>query len=267
MLELLLRYQKPALAIAMLSVCTLSQSVLAAPSAAEAGLAIAKQNDAANQGFGTERSLMEMTLINAHGDVTTRRMLSEVLEGTEEGDKSLVIFEWPADVNGTKMLTHSKKDGDDQQWLFLPAIKRVKRISSRNKSGSFMGSEFSYEDLGSQEIEKYTYELIGDATYEGRSVWHMIRIPKDKRSGYTKQVVWVDKEYHAPLKLDYYDRKGELLKISHFKGYQQYGKLWRIGAIHMKNVQTQKQSTITWKERKVGIELDTDMFDSSLLAD
>ena len=130
--------------------------------AAKAGLEIAKKNDLANQGFVSERSVMEMKLINAHGDITTRRMKSEIVEGKNDGDKSIVIFEWPADVKGTKMLTHSKKTGDDQQWLFLPAIKRVKRISSRNKSGSFMGSEFSYEDLGSQEIEKFTYELLGE---------------------------------------------------------------------------------------------------------
>ena len=234
---------------------------------AQEGLAIALKNDQANQGFGTDQSIMEMVLINAHGDKTTRRMLSETLEGKDEGDKSVATFQWPADVKGTKMLTHTKKVGDDQQWLFLPAIKRVKRISSKNKSGSFMGSEFSYEDLGSQEVEKFTYSLIGDATHDGRSVWHMTRIPKDKRSGYSKQVVWVDKEYHSPLKMEYYDRKGDLLKTATFRNYSQFGTLWRVGEIHMHNAQTQKQSIITWKKRKVGVELDTDIFDSSLLAD
>ena len=234
---------------------------------AKDGLAIALKNDKANQGFGTDQSVMEMVLINAHGDKTTRRMLTETLEGKDQGDKSVATFQWPADVKGTKMLTHTKKVGDDQQWLFLPAIKRVKRISSKNKSGSFMGSEFSYEDLGSQEVEKFTYSLIGDATHDSRSVWHMKRTPKDKRSGYSKQIIWIDKEYHAPLKMEYYDRKGDLLKTASFRNYSQFGTIWRVGEIHMHNAQTQKQSIITWKERKVGVELDTDIFDSSLLAD
>jgi len=235
--------------------------------AAKAGLEIAKKNDLANQGFGSEASVMEMKLINAHGDVTTRRMKSEVLEGSGEGDRSIVIFQWPADVKGTKMLTHSKKSADDQQWLFLPAIKRVKRISSRNKSGSFMGSEFSYEDLGSQEVEKFTYELLGEMKFEGRDVWHMKRIPTDKRSGYSKQIVWVDKGYNAPVKLEYYDRKGELLKTASFKEFKQYGKFWRVGQINMVNAQTRKQSVITWSERTVGSEVDSENFDSDNLAD
>ena len=235
--------------------------------AAKAGLEIAKKNDLANQGFVSERSVMEMKLINAHGDITTRRMKSEIVEGKNDGDKSIVIFEWPADVKGTKMLTHSKKTGDDQQWLFLPAIKRVKRISSRNKSGSFMGSEFSYEDLGSQEIEKFTYELLGEMKFEGRDVWHMKRVPTDKRSGYSKQIVWIDKEYHGPLKLEYYDRKGELLKTATFSDHKKFGKLWRIGKISVTNSQTSKQSIITWSERSVGAEVDEENFDSDNLAD
>ena len=235
--------------------------------AAKAGLEVAKKNDLANQGFVSESSVMEMKLINAHGDVTTRRMKSEVLEGAGEGDKSIVVFQWPADVKGTKMLTHSKKSTDNQQWLFLPAIKRVKRISSRNKSGSFMGSEFSYEDLGSQEIEKFTYELLGEMTFEGRDVWHMKRVPTDKRSGYSKQIVWIDKGYNAPVKLEYYDRKGELLKTATFSGFKQYGKFWRVGKIDVTNAQTRKQSVITWSERTVGAELDSENFDSDNLAD
>ena len=139
-------------ALALVTTMVLSGTALA--DAKKAGLEIALKNDVANQGFKSESSVMEMKLINAYGDVTTRRMLSQVLEGTNEGDLSLATFEWPADVKGTKMLTHTMKSTDDKQWLYLPAIKRVKRISSRNKSGSFMGSEFSYEDLGSQEVEK-----------------------------------------------------------------------------------------------------------------
>ena len=105
---------------------------------------------------------MTLELINAHGDVTKRKMVMEVLEGTDDGDKSRSVFEWPADVKGTKLLTWTHKKGDDDRWLYLPAVKRVKRISSSNKSGSFMGSEFAYEDFSSQEVEKYTYKLLDE---------------------------------------------------------------------------------------------------------
>ena len=130
-----------------------------------------------------------------------------------------------------------------------------------------MGSEFSYEDLGSQEIEKFTYELLGEMKFEGRDVWHMKRVPTDKRSGYSKQIVWIDKEYNGPLKLEYYDRKGELLKTATFTGYKKYGKLWRIEKISVTNSQTSKQSIITWTDRTVGADVDEENFDSDNLAD
>ena len=130
-----------------------------------------------------------------------------------------------------------------------------------------MGSEFSYEDLGSQEIEKFTYELLGETQSKGRQVWHMKRIPTDKRSGYSKQVLWIDQEYHGPLKIEYYDRKGDLLKTALFTDYNKFGKLWRPNQISVTNSQTRKQSVITWTERALGSEVDEENFDSDNLAD
>src|SRR5262245_35054999 len=101
----------------------------------EKGLAIAQKADAANEGWGSERAMMNMELINAHGDRTQRRMLTEVIEGKEDGDKAKTSFDWPADVKGTKLLTWTHKKNEDDQWLYLPAVKRVKRISSNNRSG------------------------------------------------------------------------------------------------------------------------------------
>jgi hypothetical protein len=124
----------------------------AADDAAAKGLAVARKADEVNQGFLGEKATLTLELINAHGDVTKRKMAMDVMEGTNDGDKSRSVFEWPADVKGTKLLTWTHKKGDDDRWLYLPAVKRIKRISSSNKAGSFMGSEFAYEDLGGQEV-------------------------------------------------------------------------------------------------------------------
>lgn len=229
------------------------------------GLEIAKKVDRANEGFEGERSSIEMILVNAHGDKTTRRMTNIIYEVKRDGDKSKIEFEWPADVKGTRMLTWSHKTDADDQWLFLPAIKRVKRISSSNKSGSFMGSEFSYEDLGSQEVEKYTHTYIRDEQFEGRDCWVTERVPTDPRSGYSKQVVWTDKGYLNPTKVEYYDRRGDLLKVGVFQGYSKVNGLWRAKSIKMDNVQTKKSSTLTWKERTLKVSLDEDDFDSDNL--
>jgi hypothetical protein len=250
--------------------------VLAAPALASAaesaearGLAVAQKADKANQGFVGERAKLTLELINAHGDVTSRKMVLEIAEGTDDGDRSRSTFEWPADVKGTRLLTWTHKKGDDDRWLYLPAVKRIKRIASSSKSGSFMGSEFSYEDLSSQEVEKYTYKLLDEVKVDvkdgARDTWRVERRPVDKDSGYTRQIVWMDKEFMNPVKIEYHDRKNELLKVAYFEGYKKVGAFWRFGSIRVENVQTKKRSKMTWEDRQLGLKLPAEMFDSARL--
>ena len=197
-------------------IAVLSVSSVFAQSPEEKGLELARKSDQAGNGFVGEKSEMELVLVNAHGDKVTRKLLSRVRETEKDGDKSIVTFEWPADVKGTRMLTWTHKTSDDDQWLYLPSIKRVKRIISSNKSGSFMGSEFAYEDLGSAEVEKYKFKFLKDDLLEGRKQWAIERVPVDERSGYSRQVMWMDHEFLQPARIEYYDRKGELLKTADF---------------------------------------------------
>lgn len=244
----------------------LSAAAHAGP-AEDKGLEIARKADKANEGFATEKGAMTLELINAHGDVTKRKMRFEVVEGKDDGDKSLSVFDWPADVKGTKLLTFTHKKGDDDQWLFLPAVKRVKRIASSNRSGSFMGSEFAFEDLAGQEVEKYTYKHLDDVKLDGRDCWRIERVPTDKNSGYKRQVVWMDKEYLNAIKIEFYDRKNELLKVSVFSGYKKQGKFWRFDKIAVENVQTKKKSVLAWENRELGTKVDASRFDSAALED
>jgi outer membrane lipoprotein-sorting protein len=231
----------------------------------EKGLEIAKKIDAFNDGFKGEESEMEMILINAHGDKIIRKMESKVLEKQDDGNRSLITFKWPADVKGTKMLTWTHKSENDDQWLYLPAFRRVKRISSRNKSGSFMGSEFSYEDLGSQEVEKYTYKYLKDVKVNGRVHWLMERFPIDKKSGYSKQKSWIDKEYMASTKVEYYDRKGELLKTATFSDFKKFKKFYRSDKIEMVNHQTKKSSILNFKNRELFKNFSSSIFNKNRL--
>jgi hypothetical protein len=242
-------------------------AVVRAESPEAKGLRLAREADGANNGFRTEKSTLTMELINAHGETTSRKMVLEIVEVDGDGDRSKSTFEWPADVKGSKMLTWTHKRGDDDQWLFLPEIKRVKRISSNNKSGSFMGSEFAYEDLNSQEVEKFTYRWLAEVKEQGRDCHQIERVPVDKNSGYKRQVLWMDKEYHQPIRIDYYDRKNELLKTAMFSKHTKHGKLWRIGRIEVANVQTRKKSILTWEHRQVGTALDPATFESASLED
>ena len=217
-----------------------------AESPEEKGLAIAQEDDNRDNGFKNFTANMVMTLKNRQGEESTRNIRNKTLEVKDDGDKSLSIFDRPRDVKGTTLLNYTHKVGTDDQWLYLPGLKRVKRISSANKPGSFMGSEFSYEDLGSQEIEKYKYKWLKNSkTKKGDTVWVLERIPR-KKSGYSKQVLYIKAKIHNPIKIEYYDKKKELLKKSTFKKYRGYkiGKktIYRPTTIHMVNVKTNNNS-------------------------
>lgn len=224
-------------------------SLAAAQTPEEKGLAIAIEADARDSGWGDFQAKMSMLLRNRNGEESLRQMRVKGLEVEGDGDKTLIVFDEPRDVKGTALLTFSHKVEDDDQWLYLPALKRVKRIASRNKSGPFMGSEFAYEDLASQEVEKYTYKYIRDDEYEGRPVFVIERYPVSQYSGYTRQLVWVDKERYIPLKIEFYDRKNSLLKTLVFRSYKQYlDRYWRAGEMFMENHQTGKSTLLTWKD-------------------
>jgi hypothetical protein len=219
----------------------------------EKGLAIAVEADRRDTGFQDFTSELTMLLKNRQGDESLRYMRVRTLEVPEDGDKSLTIFDRPADVKGTALLTFSHKTGPDDQWLYLPALKRVKRIASRNKSGPFVGSEFAYEDIASQEVEKYSYRYLRDETYEGHDCFVIERDPVDKYSGYTRQVVWIDKAEYRPLKIDFYDRKNDSLKTLTFDDYKQYlDQYWRAGKMFMINHQTGKSTLLSWTNYQFG---------------
>ncbi len=222
-----------------------------AETAEEKGMAIAVEADKRDQGWGDQATTSKMILRNNQGAESIREIRGKALEVDGDGDKSLTIFDTPRDVKGTAFLsfTHSLKS--DEQWLYLPALKRVKRISSSNKSGPFMGSEFSYEDISSQEVVKYKYKFIKDDVFNGRPVFVIERYPQYKKSGYTKQVSWIDKEMYQPLKIDFYDRKKSLLKTLTQHDYKLYlNKYWRPSRLEMVNHQTGKSTTLIWKSYK-----------------
>jgi len=192
---------------------------------------------------------MKMLLRNRQGEESTRYIRVRTLEQLDDGDKSLIIFDQPADVKGTAFLSFTHRTGPDDQWLYLPALKRVKRISSRNKSGPFMGSEFAYEDISSQELEKYTYNYLRDEPFQGMDCFVIERDPVDEYSGYTRQEVWIDKAEYRPQQIIYYDRKNAKLKTLLFSDYHQYlGKYWRAHVMDMENHQTGKSTRLTWSD-------------------
>ena len=261
----------------------LSGPVLAASddaAAREKGLEIAREARTRKTGFGNFTASQNMVLRNKKGQESRRQLRVRVLEVEGDGDKSMFVFDEPRAVEGTAFLIYAHQVDADEQWLYLPALKRVKRISSSNRSGSFMGSEFAYEDMSAPEVEKFTYRYLRDESCGEPSAGEREgaplagapgpatltctvseRSPTDSKSGYSRQVVWQDKDEFRLWKVEYYDRKETHLKTLTLSNYEQYlDKYWQAGEMTMVNHVTGKNTVLTWSDYRFGTDLDAGDF-------
>jgi outer membrane lipoprotein-sorting protein len=235
--------------------------------AAAKGLEIAREASRRDDGFGDTTALLSMIMETSNTQTISREMRQKVLEVADDGDKIIMVFDRPRDLKGTAILTFTHKIEPDEQWLFLPALKRVKRISSADRSGPFMGSEFAYEDLSSQEVEKYRYKYLQDEPCNDQVCFVVERTPVDPKSGYTRQVTWVDQDEYRLQRVDYYDRKNELLKTMTASGYQQFlERYWRPGELLMTNHQTGKSTTLRFTDYRFRVGLKDSDFSPNALS-
>ena len=236
--------------------------------AEQRGLEIAREVDRRDEGFEDSSATIEMVLRNRQGSESVRQLRLKTLEVPDpnDGDKTVIVFDHPRDVKGTGLLTFTHIRDADDQWLYLPALKRVKRISSKNKSGPFMGSEFAYEDMSSQEVSKYTYRYLRDEPCAELSCFVVERFPVYKSSGYTRQITWIDKAEYRVQRIEFYDRKKALLKTLTLSGYERYlGKHWRALDLFMENHQTGKTTRMVWKDYRFKLGLRTQDFTTNSL--
>lgn len=187
---------------------------------------------------------MKMTLINKKGSERVRDLHQYFidLEGIE---KQIMFFTSPADVKNTSFMNWSYDDAskNDDQWLYLPALKKVKRISSSSKDNEFMGSDFTYEDMEKRNPERDNHKFIKSETYNGEEVWVVQATPKEEEQ-YSKKVAWISKEKNIPLKIDFYDEDEELLKTLTITGLNKMGDYWIIVKQTMANVQKNHKTEI-----------------------
>ena len=228
-----------------------------AASPEETGLRIAVEARERGTGFGNFTAHQTMVLRNKQGQESRRQLRVKVLEVEGDGNQTMFVFDEPRDVKGTALLIHAHRDDADDQWLYLPALKRVKRISSSNQSGSFMGSEFAYEDMSAPEVEKFTYRHLRDEPCGDLTCTVSERVPTDRKSGYRRQVVWQDREALRTWKIEYYDRKDEHLKTLTMGGYEKYlDRFWQAGEMSMVNHLTGKSTVLLWTDFEFRTDLD-----------
>lgn len=233
---------------------------------ADKGLRLAREANARNDGFGDFTAAMTMALRDRHGRESIRQMRFKVLEVPEDGDKSLFVFDQPRDVQGTALLTHAHVNAQDDQWLYLPALKRVKRISASTRSGSFMGSEFSYEDMSSPVVEEYTYKYLYDEPCGELTCTVIEQIPLDAESGYSRKVLWQDTGELRTWKVELYDRRDAHLKTLSFAGYKQYlDRYWRAAEQTMVNHLTGASTVLKWTDFRFRTDLSDTEFTQTAL--
>ena len=206
-----------------------------------------------DSGYSDQQAEVSMQLKRKSGAATTRAMNIAILEVPDDGTRTIVSFDSPLDVKGTKVLTYSHQVHDDEQWIYLPAFKRVKQISDAGKTTSFMGSEFTYEDINSLNIqlEKFSYRYLRSEELAGTPCFVVERVPRYARSAYKKQVVWIDKDKYVAVKVDYYDARDELIKTLTLGGFQQYlSSFWRAKEMVMTNHQNGDATLLTFTDYK-----------------
>lgn len=221
---------------------------LRAESAAERGLRIVTSASARGDGYSDLTAKGEMILLTGSGQSSTRRFDNRWIEISSHETRSLLVFNWPGDIRRTGLLTHTFKRKSDDQWLYLPAMERVRRISGSGRSGSFVGSEFAYEDMADQEVDKFDHAWVEDGPCpNGSSTCHVIdRFPRSG-SGYNRQRIWLDTSELRLQQVQYFDRRNAHVKTLSISGYRKYlGRFWRASRMDMFNHLTGARTQLNW---------------------
>ncbi len=189
-------------------------------------------------------SKLKMTLISSRGGKLRQRSRELITyerhyDSGKFKSKSLIRFFQPAEVKGTGFLTWDRRGNrSDDQWLYLPALKKVKRIRAKEKSKNFLGTDFTYEDLAGRSTDEDEYEYLGDDLYRGSACYKVKAIPKDGTTDYGNRIIWVDKKNWLLKRVEFFDRQGKRLKILEIPDHVRNGKYWTATTLIMENVST-----------------------------
>ncbi|UTC75827.1 outer membrane lipoprotein-sorting protein [Treponema sp. OMZ 792] len=192
----------------------------------------------------TDSFKMRMTLINSNGKKRVREVTAYSKDYGKE-EKIVMVFLLPADVKGTGYLAYSYDDAlkNDDRWLYIPALKKAKRISGSSSQDDFMGTEFTYEDMGSRKVDDYKHTLLGEEKIDSKDCWKIESVPV-KKSMYSKFISWIDKESLLNIKAEFYDEQGAILKELTVSGIEKKDGFWTGNKMEMNNLQKKRKTVI-----------------------
>jgi len=220
---------------------------------------IAEKVAGRNQGNDSS-SKIKMQLINASGQTRERSLILQSKE-FPGGTRTYLEFTAPADIAGTKLLIHEHKNSTDDLWLYLPAIRKVRRISSSQKYRSFVGTDFSYADLGSRNVDEYTYKINGQDTLRGKFCYIL---ESDEKEGaetqYHRIVSWVDTTSWIPLKSEMYDDDNNLYKRLNTEKLSQFSGVWMPQNLTMENIRDETKTILNFEDIQINTGLSDNIF-------
>ena len=191
-----------------------------------------------------QTSILTMTLVNKSGKKRVRK-IKQFTKDLGKVEKSIMFFQSPADVKNTSFMNWSYvSDKSDDQWIYLPALKKTKRLSSDSKSDYFMGSDFTYDDLGDRKLDADKHKLLREETVNGIKCYVVESTSKDEDYMYTKTVTWINKSNFIGVKKEFYDEDADLLKVLTIKSTKKISGFWVITQSEMKNVQKNHKTII-----------------------
>jgi len=204
-----------------------------------------------------ETVVIDMTLINKRGKERKRVITLSTQTNSKDEQNSLIKFNSPKNISGTGLLTLEHTDADDDQWLYLPALKRSRRISSANQTDAFMGTDFTYEDLSTEDLSAFKYTLMGEEDLDNQSSYLIKAEPINEEeaqdSGYNYRLLWVRKSDFIVSQIKYFDKQGKLSKILTAKDIKPIPNtpVSRARLVVMKNLNTQHSTELKYKNFEI----------------
>lgn len=206
------------------------------------------------------QSEMVMSLIDKQGNRRERSLISYVKNADNGITKTLTVFSAPADVKGTSFLAFGDKNkNENQQWLYLPAMGRVRQISSSSKGDSFMGTEFTFYDMGTHAVDESTHTLLKEEVMDGQPCY-VIESRSKKPATYSKVVSWIRKDNLLTARADFYDSKGQYLKQGLFTRIETIKGISTPTHITMKNAQNGRTTILELKNIQYDTGLKDELF-------
>ncbi len=249
--------------LALATVAALAAPGAAAQDARERGHAIVREMEQRSRGYGDFEADLLMRVENGDRE-RLRKMRVRGLEA-QDGDRTRIVLERPADLARTEFLSVLAADGSRSQWIYLPTARRVRRISGSQASDSFLGSHFTFDDMSPPSMEGFSYRWIRDEDVSGLDAVLVERIRRGGAGGYPRQLLWIDLERYLLHRVEYFDGGGARRRSLDIADYREIGGFWRAGRMTMVDLRDGGSTTLEWTDLRLGVGLTARDFDPARL--